>query len=295
MNCLIVGCGYVGNIFADYAGRNGWRMFALTRTQERASELSNRGIKPIVANWLASEESWELPHVDCVLVAVSHAPESSQPPFDAHLRGLKNIAAQLRLSSDGQSKPRLIYLSTTGVYGTGHHGAWIDEQSPAHPVRPSSIAAITAEQWLISDEGRESFSPTILRLAGIYGPDRVPNLAMLQQSTTLAVPTESYLNLIHVADIARIIYFAMNQGFKEQLYCVSDGNSVNRRDYYHQICRWMNWPIPEFTEPTADQIDPAKRGSDSKRINIERLRREWTEPFLFPSFVEGLRPLLVPN
>src|SRR5690606_18544469 len=133
------------------------------------------------------------------------------------------------------SVDRAIYISTTGVYGSAG-GAWVDEQTPPNPHREGGKASFAAEQVLAAHPlARRS---AILRLAGIYGPGRIPYLEQLRAAEPLPVPTEGWLNLIHVDDAAQIVIAvdawltARQKDDGPHVFCVSDGVPVARSDYY---------------------------------------------------------------
>ena len=100
---------------------------------------------------------------------------------------------------------RFIYISTTGVYGTAG-GEWVDEETPPDPQRDGGRASLAAEQVLAAHPlGARSI---ILRLAGIYGPGRVPFLDKLRAGEPIPAPSAGYLNLIHVDDAAAVVVAA---------------------------------------------------------------------------------------
>ena len=66
---------------------------------------------------------------------------------------------------------RIIYISSTGVYGQTS-GEWVDEESECRPTREGGRVCLAAEGVLASpDLGQRA---VVLRLAGIYGPGRIP-------------------------------------------------------------------------------------------------------------------------
>ena len=81
---------------------------------------------------------------------------------------------------DGVQK--LIYISSTGVYGD-FGGGWVDEESPCQPERAGGQACLAAEQLLAQHAG--GAQAIVLRLAGIYGPDRLPYLQALAEGRPL--------------------------------------------------------------------------------------------------------------
>ena len=133
---------------------------------------------------------------------------------------------------------RIIYVSSTGVYGQSS-GEWVDEGSPCEPTRDGGKACLQAEAFLQS--GRFGDRTIILRLAGIYGPDRVPRKADLIANKSF--PTTGHLNLIHVADAASTVLAAEERAGLPSLYVVSDGTPVLRSDYYDELRRLLNIDI----------------------------------------------------
>ena len=282
----------------------GDRVFAITRNQSRCDELSQLGIRPIVWDWLdgslpLEQEAWcelrerERAHSSTLLMAVSHAAQPGIPHSESHTRGLANLKRALQ-SINSIDEFEWIYLSTTGVFRQGGSGDWVDEESEVLPVRPGAIAAWKAEQWLTNNLERDD--TVILRPAGIYGPGRVPRWQAIRDRLPLESDPESFLNLIHIDDLTAIIVRLSIQKANHGLYCVSDGTPVMRRDYYEFISRFGNWPRPVFQPMESTLPDPPRsRSEGNKRIRNERIQREFSFRFLFPSYQEGLRSLFTMN
>lgn len=301
---LIVGCGYVGKRVSSRWLSHGDSVFAITRSIARAKELSQFGIKPIVWDWLSGElpetnamrplieqESAELA---TILIAVSHSPQLDLPPIETHVRGLDHLAGLLETIpwwDVERAQTKWIYLSTTGVYGPSPLGGWVDEDSPVLPERPGSIAAFAGEQWIAShvSEGKH----VTLRPAGIYGPDRVPRWQSIRDQTPLQVDPESYLNLIHVDDLAAMICVVSSTHMRSSLYCVSDGVPVRRREYYEYISTLGHWPEPIFHPPKPPGTGRlSSRGDGNKKIRNNRIQAELAVRLEYPSYREGLKLLL---
>lgn len=318
---LIVGCGYVGTKVAhrwcseadqNMKGNSG-PVFAITRNHSRFDELSNLGVKPIAWDWMselpiAQQDNWDsmsqalqrdsdasIP-VLTVLVSVSHATQAGIPHQETHTRGLRNLHRQLT-EAFPDCKVRWIYLSTTGVYGATESGTWVDEATPASPDRPGSIAAFAAEQWL--DQHVAQNNLVILRPSGIYGPQRVPRWQAIRDRVPLQADPDSFLNLIHVDDLAQVIDQVSKRPMSHTLYCVCDDFPSARRDYYEFIASLGNWPAPIFEEKASDIASATKTGKSrsdgNKRIRNNRIKTELDYTFLFPSYREGLRDLIQPN
>jgi nucleoside-diphosphate-sugar epimerase len=153
----------------------------------------------------------------------------------------------------------------------------------------------------------------ILRAAGIYGPGRIPRLDVLINNEPIAIDPESYLNLIHVVDLAGIVAAVFDGLTPHRIYNVADGNPVRRRDYYDFIARQigslpprfefankqiqiMNSPVHALAKVQSDASTstPAarSRGEGSKRIRTDLLKESVPYSFQFPNFQAGLTPLL---
>jgi nucleoside-diphosphate-sugar epimerase len=192
------------------------------------------------------------------------------------------------------SVTRAIYISTTGMYGSAS-GEWVDEATPPDPQREGGKASLAAEEVLRSHP--LGASSAILRLAGIYGPGRIPYLDQLGAGKPIAVPSAGWLNLIHVEDAARIVvaadkWLAMRHAADgPHVFNVSDGTPVIRRDYYAEVARLIGAPPPGFTAPPGDS-PAALRAGANRRISNEKMLRELRVRLAYPSYREGLAATL---
>ena len=188
---LVVGCGYLGGRVAKAVKLSGQRVWATTRSQQRASELSESGFEPIVLDWTNRQTLQSIPQVSKVLVAVSYDRSSEVSRHDSQVGGLQNLLDKIAPAAN------VCYISTTGVFHQTD-GQWVDEDSPATPTREGGRAHLDAETALGRCRGDKPWS--ILRLSGIYGPDRVPRAKDVMNGRPICSPESGYLNLIHVDD-----------------------------------------------------------------------------------------------
>lgn len=273
-----MGCGYVGRRVAK-----SWTsepVIALTRGGESKQLLDREGIETLVANWLDSDSQWTLPDVSRVLVAVPHRPEAPLDEF-THSVGLANIVRRI------PNLNRLVVLSTTGVYHQSD-GQWVDEESPVAPSRIGPQIALAAEQWLNNHMAADR--ATVVRLAGIYGPGRIPLLAKLREKQPIPV-ARGMLNLIHVDDIARVLIRLLTAPAPSRLYVLSDGQPVERRTFYEDVAKFFSTPSPVFVEPEPGS-SRAERSESDKRINPTRIFNELNLQLLYPNYIAGLSTCL---
>ena len=273
---FVVGGGYVGIRLARSWRDRGEKVFVTTRSPERAEHFAAEGLVPLVWDVTKPPEQ-ELPRVQTIVYAVGFDRSSDDLIHNVYAGGLRNLLQHCDPSS------RVIYISSTGVYGQAD-GAWLDENSPCQPTRDGGRACLAAEQILGSSDQK---SATVLRLAGIYGPDRIPMAAFLERGEALPVVEDAFLNLIHVDDVVRIIKTCAAQESLPECLCVSDGNPVMRGDFYRFLATLLKTKPPEFEAP-AEGSTRAARGRGSKRISNKLLKETLDYEFLYPSYQEGL-------
>jgi nucleoside-diphosphate-sugar epimerase len=278
---LIFGCGYVGHRAAKAWQAAGLRVTIVTRSSERTRQFASEGFDTIVANISDRASLRNLPAAGTVLFAVGYDRSPSQSIGQVYSGGLANV-----LDALSPETGRVIYISSTGVYGDAA-GEWIDEETPAVPSRDGGRACLAAEQALFAHPlGQRG---VVLRLAGIYGPGRLPRREDLLAGKPIDGSGDGCLNLIHVDDVVRAILAVEKHAAPPRIYNVSDGNPSSRREYYAELSRLLSAPPPVFTGSTLAQ---RTRGGADKRVSNARMLAELGVKPRFPSFREGLAAIL---
>ena len=277
---LIIGCGYLGRRLARHWLDAGEVVFATTRNEERADEFQEEGMRPVLFD--VTQPSNELPAAETVVFAVGFDRSTGHSIQEVYVDGLRSTLDCL--TNDVR---RFIYISSTGVYGQTD-GGWVDESSACAPNRDGGKACLAAEHLLRERLGDKV---TVLRLAGIYGPDRLPQVATLKRAEPLKVAADAYLNLIHVDDAVRIVAACDSVETPPHLLCVSDGQPILRGDFYGYLAKLINAKPPVF-EPPAEGSSRAERARGSKRISNAKLIETLASKFLFPTYKEGLRSIV---
>ncbi|MEX0820164.1 MAG: NAD-dependent epimerase/dehydratase family protein, partial [Pirellulaceae bacterium] len=252
----------------------------------RGRELESSGIRPIVGDVTGSLDLSDCDDVDTVLFAIGFDRTAGNAIRDVYVDGLRRALEELPMLPR-----RFIYISSTGVFAQ-NEGQWVTEQSPCEPVREGGQACLAAEELLRRHPmGQRAI---VLRLAGIYGPGRLPKLQDVAAGTPLAASASGYLNLIHVDDAVQIVLAAEQQLTPPEMLLVSDGHPVLRGEFYRELARLTNSPAPCFQGSQGASADSstARRASTDKRIDSSRLR-EWLRfQYRYPSYVEGLAAIV---
>lgn len=295
MDRLVFGCGYLGERVAALWREAGDTVYVVTRSMESAVAYREFGYETIVADVTEPDSFGELPEVESVLFAVGYDRTSDHSIDEVYSQGVANVLAALPASVE-----QFVYISTTGVYGDAG-GEIVDETTPPDPRRAGGKASLEAERILADDflvPERLSRRAAVLRLAGIYGPGRIPYLEKLKAGEPLAAPSEGWLNLTHVEDAARIVVAVDHwlsgraaSAARLETFNVSDGSPVIRGDYYREVARLIGAPEPKFAEP--DQDSPAAaRAASNKRISNAKLLETIRLKLKYPSYCEGLAAIL---
>jgi nucleoside-diphosphate-sugar epimerase len=275
---LVVGHGYLGSRVAKLWQSQGDTVFVTTRDPQKVAALEASGLRPIVCD-VANPASLvpRLPEVNTVVYAVGFDPSGDKGMREVCVGGLKNVLNALPASTK-----RVIYISTTGVYGQDD-GSWINEDSPCQPSRESGRVFLEAEEALQTHAfGQQTI---ILRLAGIYGPGRIPSAEDLRVGKAIQASANAYLNLIHVDDAAQIVVAVEAHAKPPRTYLVADGHPVVRREFYSEVSHIFRTPPLLFEAPTAGV---ARRGNTSKRVSNARLLSEVSVEFKYRTYREGL-------
>ena len=282
---LIVGCGDVGMRLIPLL-RSRFRVFALTSQSERLSELRSAGVTPILGNLDSPQSLYRLKGLADIVVHL--APPPLQDSLDQRTRNLVAI-----LPRHG----KLVYVSTTGVYGDCK-GAFFDETRPVAPVNARAERRVDAERvlrrWARHHEGKLS----ILRVPGIYAADRLPLERLRQGTPALLDADDVYTNHIHADDLAQIIALALFRAQPLRVYHTVDDSALKMGDYFDQVAAAFKLPLPPRV-PRAElskQVSPMLLSfmSESRRLSNERMKTELGVRLRWPAVSDLLASLPSP-
>ena len=287
---LIVGCGDVGKRAAAQLPSR-LRVLALTSSPDRVRELRAAGITPLVGNL---DEPASLQRMAGLATRILHLapPPSDQGRDWSHDPRTTALTRVLRRRSPAKS---LVYGSTSGVYGDCQ-GAWVNESRPVQPHTPRALRRVDAERsirWL----GRLGVRSSVLRIPGIYAPDRVggtPKDRLLKRTPVLRSADDVYTNHIHANDLARACVAALWRGKAQRIYNVNDDTTLKMGDYFDLAAELMGLPKPpRVSRTSATEALPLMLlsfMSESRRLDNTRMKRELRLRLAYPTVREGLSP-----
>jgi nucleoside-diphosphate-sugar epimerase len=280
---LIIGCGYVGERLARQYLDRGRSIQAVVRSSEGVERLARLGIVGFRKD-LASDELTDLPFVGAQVFHLAPPPS----------RGVEDTLTRRLVGAFGQAgnPSRVVYVSTTGVYGDCG-GAWIDESWPVRPDADRACRRWDAEQTLGRWSQETGGELVVLRVAGIYGPGRLP-LERIRQGLPLVRPEEApYTNRIHVVDLVAALVAAMQRGVNGAVYNVCDGHPSTMTDYILAVADAAGLPRPPLIARAAASAKLSEGMlsylAESRRLSNRRLVEELGVSLRYPTLRDGLR------
>jgi len=277
---LIVGCGDVGMRLLPLLLPT-FRVFATTSQPERCAELRAAGAVPLVADL---DQPASLRRLAGLAPWVVHlAPPPAEGVLDSRTRNLTAILPE---------QGRLVYVSTTGVYGDCG-GARFDESRPVAPRNPRALRRVDAERTLRRWARRSGASLSVLRVPGIYAAERLP-LKRLQQGTPALIEADDvYTNHIHADDLARIIARALYRALPNRTYHAVDDSDMKMAHYFDAVADAFQLPRPPRLPRAQLQqvVTPALLSfmSESRRLRNDRIKRELGVSLRYPTVADLLR------
>ncbi len=282
---VVFGAGYVGAAVALAAKARGLEVSALTRNPLKAQALTAAGVRTVVSDLASSDWHGQLPaDTECVLNCVSSGGGGPEGYRRSYVDGQRSLLAWTgRTSSPG----RLIYTGSTSVYPQDG-GVRVDEDAPTDGASGTARVLLEAEDLVRAWQG-DWF---ILRLAGIYGPDRHHLLDQLRAgSGVLAGRGEYHLNLIHRDDIVSAILaaFAAPASVPSGLFNVADDGAAPKAALAEWIAARLGLPAPTFSgEPAMGR----RAITPDRVIANDRIKRVLGWRPQYPTFREGYSQLL---
>ncbi|VAX11005.1 Nucleoside-diphosphate-sugar epimerases [hydrothermal vent metagenome] len=286
---FIIGCGGIGQLVARQWQQANLPVTGLIRSKSSAEQLLRQGITPLTLdldNSTTETSPSILPRLalDQALVYYFAPPPKSgnQDPRITHF---------LRLIEAAPPPARIVYLSTSGVYGD-QGGRLIDEETPVRPVAARAKRRYFAEQ-AVRRWGETQQVPVItLRTGGIYGPGRLPLKRIRDQLPIIHEHLAPVTNRIHSADLVQACVAAAKKGGSGRIYNISDGSQSNMTEYFNLIADYFDLPRP----PNIDWTEAKKQLSagmlsylqESRQLDNRRMLNELGVQLHYPNLQWGL-------
>ena len=282
---VIIGCGYIGTLVAKNYLDNHTPVTGLVRSEASAEKLRNIGIQAHIADLSAPlDMDIDINFQDSLVF--HFAPPPATGVADTHTNHLLQV-----ISSKQQLPKRIVYISTTGVYGDCE-GRWIDENEPVKPDADRAKRRLDAEKQLQTFGTKHGVDIIILRVAGIYGPGKLPIKRLQQNLPVIRQEEAPFTNRIHAIDLVNIAVQAMQLGKPGEIYNISDGHPSTMTEYFNTVADKANLPRPPQislaegeSQLSAGMMSYMK---ESRRLKNDKLLNDLKLKLAFPDLEAGI-------
>jgi len=263
---VVLGCGFVGREVARRASASS--VIGTVRGGERADSWASA--------WPARLDRRVVPTLTHDIVRSLVTPDSCVlVAFPPDGRTDRDIAPAL-------AGGRIVYISTTGVYGSAR--GRVDETTEVDPTEPRASLRLDAERSY-RDQGA-----TVLRVAGIYGPWRGLHRRLLTGDFRIPGKGTNVVSRIHVADLAKVVLavFEASDVLRGGTFVLADDSPVPQIEAIVWLCRRLAIPVP--AEAPIDEVAPTLR--HDRAVDNTRVKQALSLSLDFPSYREGFEACL---
>lgn len=261
----IFGCGWLGFPLAREVSSKGFKVKGSTSSEDKLEQLSSAGVEPFFIKCdpeLSGESDEKIAQFfqcDVLLITLPFR-RSFKDPWDYYLqmRSIVEAAAECHVK-------RIVFTSSTSVYPSLNHVC--TEEDILEPTEERAKALYATEQSVLLLDGVKS---VVLRLGGLYGPDRVIG-KFLSGKTDIANP-EGAVNLVHLDDVLRVTALSLISDVDGVFNVVCDEHPT-RRELYTEAAQKLGLPEPKFDE---------SQSSHSKVVSNTKLKQTFDYKFLHP-------------
>lgn len=272
MRILQIGCGGLGTLIAQAALAQGHDLTIVRRSRKPVTP----GAQALTLDVVRGVGVSALEAVPADILLYCLAPVEGQSYQQTYVEGLRHVLANVSMDS----LKHVFFISSTGIYGE-HHGEWIDDDTPAIPADAEGQVMLDAERLL---DGL-TCGHTALRVSGIYGPQRLYLLRLLQNQERWPRQTH-WTNRMHEQDVAAAVvhlYQQVADGKALPGHCIlTDGIPATQ----HEVLQWLA-AQQQLPAPATPPLQP----QSGKRIRNRFLQHTGFKP-QFADYQAGYASIL---
>jgi nucleoside-diphosphate-sugar epimerase len=279
---LIVGCGDIAMRALPQLVRS-YQVFGLARSPEQAARVVAAGARALAGDL-------DLPQTLQQLAGLADAVLHLAPPGETGAGDART--ANLIDALSGSVPARLIYVSTSGVYGDCG-GASVDEERPVAPRTARASRRVDAENVLQAWGRDMGAAVAILRVPGIYAADRLPLDRLRRGTPVLRAEDDAYTNHIHADDLAAICVTALQAAGAGRIYNASDDSEMKMGDYFDMVADRAGLARPPRIARAAAEAGAIPEAllsfmRESRRLSNARMKSELGVKLRYPSVRDGV-------
>ena len=246
----ILGCGWLGLPLAKSLLSKGHEIKGSTTSESKLEVLKNAGILPFQ---IQLEEYQIIGNIEDFLnetdVLIIDIPPGLRRVFlSSEEMTFVNKVKTLIPFIEKSDVQKVIFVSSTSVYGDGFPIVEITEETQPNPDTENGKQLVIAETLLQSNS---HFKTTVIRFGGLLSDDRHP-VKFLAGRTNVENP-DAPVNMIQREDCIGIIEKSLDFARADNWEWNQTFNAVapqhpTRKAYYHKKAEIFNLPLPTFAE-----------------------------------------------
>jgi nucleoside-diphosphate-sugar epimerase len=256
MHYLITGAtGFVGGHVAEACVERGWQVSTIARPTSDAGLLDRLGVTVLRGELTDAALARRAVEEADVVVHCAARVGDWGPVEDyraVNVEGLRTLLDACK----GQGLSRFVHMSSLGVYAARHHhGTDETEPLPAKHLDGYTQSKVEAEAVALAYYRDFGVPVVVLRPGFVYGPrDRtvLPRLIEGLRKGTLRYPGggRTAMNTIYVENLVDAVFLAAERPEAVgQVYNLTDGEFVSKRQFIEAIADPLNLPHPTRTPP----------------------------------------------
>ncbi|MCW8109641.1 NAD-dependent epimerase/dehydratase family protein [Alteromonas ponticola] len=233
-NITLCGCGWLGNYLLPVLADD-FQVLGTTRSPHRAEQIKKNG-GAVYLFELGDNPSELCQQSENATVILNIPPGRHHQEFNTYSQQMCSLIDAFM----AHHARHLIFISTTSVYGEKER--IVTENSELIPQTGSAKSHCTIEAYA---KQRAGDAATIVRLAGLVGPDRHPVTSLSGKQLSQA---NRVVNLVHIHDVVIALKRVVEQGAASKTLHLCSLVHPTRKDYYTQCAMKMALPLPIFDE-----------------------------------------------
>ncbi len=282
---IIAGCGYIGRLLAAELLDDHFSVTGLVSSEAGVARCRRRNVPCMKTDFDDSVSLAMLMPDTRGRRIIYLAPPPAEGRTDTRIANFLQAIAE-------QPPRKFVLISTTGVYGDCK-GQWVDELSPVNPRADRAWRRVDAERRAQAYCESMNIPLVILRVPGIYGPDKLP-LARIQKGLPVVCAEESpYTNRIHAYDLVSVCKTALLNDDLGGIFNCSDGQPGTMYEYFSKVAEFAGLPMP----PVISLRQARKTLSagmlsyldESRRVDNGKMLKHFDLNLQYPNLDAGLR------
>jgi len=251
----ILGCGWLGLPLAKSLLSKGYEIKGSTTSESKLEVLKNAGISPFQ---IQLEEHQVIGTIEDFLKETDVLVIDIPPGLRREISSTQEMTFVNKIKTlipfiEKSGIQKVIFVSSTSVYGDSFPIVEITEETNPNPDTESGKQLVIAETLLQSNE---HFKTTVIRFGGLLGDDRHP-IKFLAGKTNVENP-DAPINMIQREDcigiIEKTLDLARNDNWEwNQTFNAVAPQHPTRKAYYHKKAEIFNLPLPTFVEDSASK------------------------------------------